>query len=138
MKRKLGVMGWNEHRYPRLGTGLLLILHSRHVAWISCLLFPSPVCGRSGSCLCLKAKWPRILLCLAFKMEERMFSCSQRALKSSHGEYSVTSSWWLACNLFANKPLQDLGVKMLKMAKSAGTTFLYLTGLFHFPALCRT
>ena len=31
-----------------------------------------------------------------------------------------------------------LGVKMLKMVKSAGTAFLYLTCLFHFPAPCRT
>lgn len=75
---------------------------------------------------------------VAYKMEENIFSFTQRALKSSHGEYSLTSSWSLVCNLFANKPMQDPDVKKLKMVKSAETLFLHLTCLFHFPASCRT
>lgn len=71
---------------------------------------------------------------LAFKMEENIFTFAQRALKSSHGEYSVTSSWSLVCNLFANKPMQDPGVKMLRNGQISWDPASTLDMPFPFPS----
>lgn len=56
MKGKLGADGLGCLEVLRLGASLFLILPARHVAWISCLLFPSFVFSGLGSCLCLKAE----------------------------------------------------------------------------------
>lgn len=109
-------MGSGGRRYRASALAPFWILFLRHVAWISCSCFPllSVVglghafedSGSKNSSLSGGVRPTCSFSLLTFKMEANIFSVSQRALKSSRGEYPVTSSWSLACSLFANKPLR--------------------------------